>query len=386
MKKREEFIVTYHLAFQLESVERSVELLLAEMTSGIQYYSKRDGVQMDRVQDTLPFVDESVMGEVRSLAQIDGDTYSVKFAFPAENLDVKLGGITNLWPMVAGEVFNFHFIKSAALIDLDLPDSFQKYYRGPGFGIEGVRDLVGVEKGPIFGSILKPNLGLDPERSAQTIAILAEAGFNFIKDDEICVNPSLCPLKERVQSIIKVLDEYRQKSGRNVLYAANVTSDFSVLGKAAEIAVTAGAGGLMIDPFCTGMSAMDYLRRNFDLPIYAHRVGYGLFCSGPNFSIGYDVFTKLFRMLGADFSHVGGIWGKSEASRRKTAAYVEILRKKFIHRRAWPVVTGISLENMADYYDFYGDDTLFMEHIDIYRDAESAGNKLQSLKEKLAAP
>jgi len=164
------------------------------------------------------------------------------------------------------------------------------------------------------------------------------------------------------------------------------TSDFSVLGKAAEIVVTAGAGGLMIDPFCTGMSAMDYLRRNFDLPIYAHRVGYGLFCSGTNFSIGYDVFTALFRMLGADFSHVGGIWGKSEASRRKTTSYVEILRKKSVHKRTWPVVTGISLENMADYYDFYGDDTLFMDHIDIYRDAESAKNKLQSLKEKLAAP
>jgi len=341
---------------------------------------------MDRVQDTLPFVDESVMGEVRTLEQIDEDTYSVKFAFPVENLDAKLGGITNLWPMVAGEVFNFHFIKSAALIGLDLPDSFQKYYRGPGFGIEGVRDLVGVEKGPVFGSIIKPNLGLDPAQSARTVSILAEAGFNFIKDDEICVNPSLCPLKERVLSIAGTLNEYRQKSGRNVLYAANVTSDFSVLGKAAEIVVTAGAGGLMIDPFCTGMSAMDYLRRNFDLPIYAHRVGYGLFCSGTNFSIGYDVFTALFRMLGADFSHVGGIWGKSEASRRKTTSYVEILRKKSVHKRTWPVVTGISLENMADYYDFYGDDTLFMDHIDIYRDAESAKNKLQSLKEKLAAP
>jgi len=368
MKTSEEFIATYYLSFQLESVERSVELLLAEMTSGIQYYSKKNGVQMDRVQDTLPFVDESVMGEVRSLERIEDDTYSVTFALPADNLDVELGGITNLWPMVAGEVFNFHFIKRAILVRLDLPDSFASHYRGPGFGITGVRELVGVEKGPVFGSIIKPNLGLDPARSVRTVSILAEAGFNFIKDDEICVNPSLCPLKERVQAISEALNEYRQKSGRNVLYAANVTSDFSVLGKAAEIAVKAGAGGLMIDPFCTGMSAMDYLRRNFDLPIYAHRVGYGIFCSGPHFNIGYEVFTALFRMLGADFSHVGGIWGKSEVSRRKTAGYVEILRKKSLHRRTWPVVTGISLENMADYYDFYGDDTLFMDHIDIYRE------------------
>jgi ribulose 1,5-bisphosphate carboxylase large subunit-like protein len=382
--KKEEIVVTYHLSFQLESVERSVELLLAEMTSGIQYYSKKNGVQMDRAQDTLPFVDDSVSGEVRTLEQIDDDTYSVTFALPAHNLDVELGGITNLWPMVAGEVFNFHFIKRAALVCLDLPDSFVSHYKGPGYGITGIRDLVGVTGGPVFGSIIKPNLGLDPERSARTATILAEAGFNFIKDDEICVNPPLCPLHDRVRAVAEILERYRQRSGRNVLYAANVTSDFSVLGKAAEIAAASGAGGLMIDPFCTGMSAVDYLRRNFDMPIYIHRVGYGLFCSGPNFSIGYDAFSVLFRMLGADFSHVGGIWGKSESSRRKTAKYVEILRKKTIHRQAWPVVTGISIENMSDYHRFYGDDTLFMDHIDIYRDVESARNKLTSLKEKLA--
>lgn len=154
----------------------------------------------------------------------------------------------------------------------------------------------------------------------------------------------------------------------------------------------------MIDPFCTGMSAMDYLRRNFDAPIYAHRVGYGLFCLSPKLSIDYSVFTMLFRLLGADFSHVGGLWGKSEASRMKTEGYLNILRDKASSPTAssptassptasvapaWPVVTGISLENMEDYHEFYGDDTLFMDHIDIYRDVASSTEKLNRLKEKL---
>ena len=186
-----------------------------------------------------------------------------------------------------------------------------------------------------------------------------------------------------MKHISAALNAYREHTGRNVLYAANVTSDFSVLGKAAEIALQSGAGGLMIDPFCTGLSALDYLRRNFDAPIYAHRVGYGLFCLCPNLSIEYSVFTKLFRLLGADFSHVGGLWGKSEASRLKTAGYLSILRKDASVEPAWPVVTGISLENMKDYHSFYGDDTLFMDHIDIYRDVDSSCKKLHMLKEKL---
>jgi ribulose 1,5-bisphosphate carboxylase large subunit-like protein len=379
-------VAQYRLSFQKETVERSVELLLAEMTSGIQYVSTREGVQMDRVQDTVPYVDESVLGEVQTLEQLDDDEYRVAFALPAENLDIGMGGLTNLWPVVAGEVFNFHFIRHACLEELIMPSAYENYYRGPGYGIDGVRNLVGVGEGPLFGSIIKPNIGLDPERSADVVRILSEAGFNFIKDDEICVSPSLCPLKERVKHISVVLNAYRDHTGRTVLYAANVTSDFSVLGKAAETALKSGAGGLMIDPFCTGLSALDYLRRNFDAPIYAHRVGYGLFCLCPNLSIEYRVFTKLIRLLGADFSHVGGVWGKSRASRLKTAAYLNTLRGDASVEPAWPVVTGISLENMHEYQNFYGDDTLFMDHIDIYRDVDSSRKKLNVLKEKLIIP
>ncbi len=381
----QKIVVKYNLSFQKETVQRSVDLLLAEMTSGIQYFSTRDGVRMDRVQDSVPFVDESVHGEVRAFEQLDEDAYTVEFALPATNLDVSLGGLTNLWPMIAGEVFNFHFIKRACLVELFLPDVYQRHYKGPSLGINGIRTLTGVNAGPLFGSIIKPNLGLDPIRSAEVVQILAEAGFNFIKDDEICVSPSLCPLEERVRSIARAIDAYRQRTGRNVLYAANVTSDFSVLGKAAEIALQNGAGGLMIDPFCTGLSALDYLRRNFDAPIYAHRVGYGLYCLCPNLSIEYSVFTRLLRLLGADFSHVGGIWGKSDASRRKTAGFLNILREKSRIKSTWPVVTGISLENMSDYYDFYGDDTLFMDHIDIYRDTEHSKEKLRLFKERASA-
>ncbi|GAI78128.1 unnamed protein product, partial [marine sediment metagenome] len=78
-----------------------------------------------------------------------------------------------------------------------------------------------------------------------------------------------------------------------------------------------------------------------------------------------------------------GIWGKSEKARKKVARYVDILRKLSSIRVTWPVVSGISLENMAEYYDFYGDDTLFLDHIGIYKDEESSAKKLKALKQKM---
>jgi ribulose 1,5-bisphosphate carboxylase large subunit-like protein len=140
----------------------------------------------------------------------------------------------------------------------------------------------------------------------------------------------------------------------------------------------------MIDPFCTGLSAIDFLRRKFDVPIYVHRVGYGLHSLGRDYSVSYEVFTKLFRLLGADFSHVGGIWGGSANARQKVARYLSLLRNvepgDDAYRETWPVVSGISMESMGEYHGFYGNDTLFLEHIDIYRSVSAARDKLAALK------
>lgn len=374
---REVFTATYLIEPQKENIDRAVELLLAEMTSGIQYTALRDGVAMDQVEKHVPFVDPSVRGEVRSLqAQADGD-YRVTFAFPSTNLDAAVGGITNLWGMVSGEVFNFYFVKHARLVELDLPGSFTSYYLGPRFGIAGLRRRLGLPQRPIFGAIVKPNLGLDAARTAELVRSLHTAGFSFIKDDEISVNPALCPMHLRVRSVAAAIARGRERLGRGMLYMANVTSDFSQLERAAQTAAEEGAGGLMIDPFCTGLSAIDFLRRHFELPIYCHRVGYGLHCRGDRYSVSYAIFSRLFRLLGADFSHVGGIWGGSDG--RETKKYLDILRRPDSHRRTWPVVSGISCENMAEYYRFYGDDTLFLDHIDIYSGERAAAEKLHRL-------
>ena len=379
---QENITVTYQLTPKVESIHKAADLLLAEMTSGIQYISTRKGVEMYKCEDKLPFIDSSIKGEILSIEEQDESTYIVKLSFPATNIDPGLGGISNLWAMVAGEVFSLYFIGGAKFLELELPSSFMNHYKGPRFGIDGIRELLKVKDRPLIGAIIKPNLGLNPERTAEVVSILAKAGFDFVKDDEVCVNPDICSLKQRVKLVAQTLDIIQEHSGRKMLYMANVTSDFSTLGKAAEIAISSGANGLMIDPFCIGLSSIDYLRKSFSCPIYVHRVGYGLFCSG-NLSISYEIFTKLFRMLGADFSHVGGIWGKSEKAKNKVAKYVGILRKPSSIRATWPVVSGISLENMAEYYDFYGDDTLFLDHIDIYKDEESSAKKLKALKQKM---
>ncbi len=375
--------VTYILVPVIETVERVCDLLLAEMTTGIQYISTESGVEMYPCEDNLAIMDQGVKGEVVSIQEKGENEYVVEFAIPADNINPQRGGIPNLLAVIAGEVFSFYCIERAGLVDVKLPDSYYEHYKGPQFGIRGIRELLDVYDRPLFGAIIKPNLGLTPEGAAAIVSILCRAGFDFVKDDEIMIDPRSCPLEERVGRIAEEIDKAKGTAKSRMLYFADVTSDYAELIGAAEAAIRAGADGVMIDPFPMGISAISALRSNISRPIYCHRVGYGLFCGNGNFSISYEVFSALFRMLGADFSHVGGISGKSKEGRTNVAHYLEILRGANSLRGTWPVVTGIHLGNVADYYQFYGNDVLFMDCVGIYKDVASSTQKLHSMKKEM---
>ncbi len=376
----EKIRVTYRIKTMIESPARSIELLLAEMTVGIHYVATPDGPNMSPSFEHVPTIDPSIIGEVEELTNNVDGSFVVTFALPASNVDASLGGVTHLWTMIAGEVFNFHFVKEAQLTDIEFPPSFLRRYEGPAFGFDGVAQMAEIESGPLWGAIIKPNLGLTPDQAADLAGELATAGFNFLKDDEISVNPALSPLADRVKKIAARVREVRERTGHRMLYAANVTSDFATIRDACETAITNGADVLMIDAFCTGLSAVDFLKRTFGVPIYVHRVGYGLLSLSPDRNIDFAVLSKVLRMFGADFSHVGTLWGKSPRSVDSLRRIVATLTDDTFAESTIPVVTGVSLENIGAYQSFYGDRSIYMDHIDIYGGAVSAEQKLNALR------
>ena len=86
-------------------------------------------------------------------------------------------------------------------MDIDLPEPWSGH-PGPQFGVTGSRQLMGVNEGPIIGSIIKPSLGLLPEQTALVIKTLCEAGVDFIKDDEKLMSPGYSTLEKRVKAIM----------------------------------------------------------------------------------------------------------------------------------------------------------------------------------------
>src|SRR5207253_294468 len=98
----------------------------------------------------------------------------------------------------------------------------------------------------LVGAIVKPALGLTVAEFASTAGALARGGADLVKDDELLLDPRVCPLDERVRAVAAEL-------GDGTVYAPNVTGPTETLLARAEAAVAAGAGALMLNVFAQGL-------------------------------------------------------------------------------------------------------------------------------------
>ena len=91
--------------------------------------------------------------------------------------------IPQILSAVAGNVFGMIDVKKIKLMDIDFPESFTKSYRGPYYGVEGVRRLMGVRHRPFVGTIVKPKIGLSEANHASVAYQAWVGGCDYVKDD-----------------------------------------------------------------------------------------------------------------------------------------------------------------------------------------------------------
>ncbi|MGQ9759162.1 MAG: RuBisCO large subunit C-terminal-like domain-containing protein [Candidatus Methanomethylicaceae archaeon] len=278
----------------------------------------------------------------------EGNSGLVYIAFPLDLFDVDTSGIANILSMVAGNLFGLSALTNIRLVDLEFPKSVVQKYRGPEFGIEGIRRILGTDSSPRphLGTIVKPKVGLNPEQTAKVAYESAVGGVDFIKDDETLVNQKFCPLEERVSKVMEALDRARSETGRKVLFAVNITGAPDKMVRLAETALDNGANTLMLDIIILGLPTVEWLLSNytFKVPIHMHRAMHAAFTRNPKHGISMLVIAKIARMLGGDQLHTGsgaGKMGTSEERRIELRAIVGSLRGEWLGlKKVFPVASG----------------------------------------------
>lgn len=228
-------------------------------------------------------------------------------SFPLENVGPNL---PTLLSTVAGNLYELSEFSGLKLLDLELPPAFAEAYPGPQFGIEGTRRLSGVYGRPVLGTIVKPSVGLSPEQTAALVRDLAEAGIDFIKDDELMADPPHSPLARRVEAVMRVINDHTEHTGKKVMYAFNITDELDRMLGHHETVLQAGGTCVMVSLNSVGLAGVSHLRRRCALPIHGHRNGWGMLVRSPALGIEFPAYQKLWRMAGVDHLHVNGLQNK----------------------------------------------------------------------------
>lgn len=192
--------------------------------------------------------------------------FIVRIAYPWQNFG------TQFSMMLSTVIGNISSSGKVKLIDLEFPSSFLKGFKGPKFGVEGIRDLLGVHNRPLLNNMIKPCIGLTPEKTAELAYEAAVGGVDVIKDDELVCDPPFCRLEDRVKMVMEAVKRADEVKGEKTLYAFNITAPAMQLRDNAYRAIEAGANCLMINYASCGLDTTRMITEdpNINVPILAH--------------------------------------------------------------------------------------------------------------------
>lgn len=269
----------------------------------------RAGAKVLSIVELESYSEPSLSSNYLNLKGISGPykRAKIKIGFPQDNIGKNL---PTLAATVTGNLYDLGELTGLRLINLKFPNSFRKLFAFPSAGVSGTRKQMDVQKRPFFGSIIKPNIGMNCEQIADLVETLCEAGVDFIKDDEICANPIHAPLKERIPAVMSRVRKYQDKTGRKIMIAFNITDETDAMRRHADLIQNEGGNCAMVSMNWVGLSALQSLRASTPLMLHGHRNGFGGMSRCAALGMSALAYQALYRLTGLDHMHVHGMGGK----------------------------------------------------------------------------
>ncbi len=245
---------------------------------------------------------------------IDKKNKIIKIAYTKELFEAD--NMSQILSAVAGNIFGMKALNALRLLDISFPKDIVKAYKGPKFGIEGIRKLLKVKDRPLLGTIVKPKVGLNEVEHAKVCGEAWLGGLDVVKDDENLTSMSFNNFEKRIEETFKVRDKIEQQTGEKKIYMPNITGKVSVMEKRADHVINNGGEYVMVDIVTIGFSGLQEIREyleNKNVVIHAHRAMHAAFTRSKDFGLSMLVYAKVMRLIGMDQLHTGTVVGKMES-------------------------------------------------------------------------
>lgn len=252
----------------------------------------------------------------------------VRIAYPIELFE--LGNLPEILSSVGGNIYGMKTVEGILWEDFRIPEKMLKSFRGPRYGIEGLRKLMKIQKRPFVGTIIKPKVGLDEKNHARVAYESWIGGCDIVKDDENLTSQSFNNFKKRFLLTIKACREAEKVTGEKKVYLINCTAESEEMKKRIKFVEENGGNYIMLDILTLGWGALQTARNFTKLPIHAHRAGHAMYDRNPDHGMSMKVIAQLARMVGVDTLHIGAVHGKMSGDEKEVLDIQKKIQTQFI--------------------------------------------------------
>jgi len=281
-------------------MEKAAEAIAAEQSTG--------------TWTGISTLDRSIFDHLGArITSIEGDMVTAEF--PVDDFSIEVGSVPQILSVIAGNLFGLGALKGVRLEDVTKP---------------------------LVGTIVKPKIGLSPEKTAEYVYEAGAGGLTNSKDDETLVDQPFCPIEDRTVRVAEALDRL-ESEGHLMMHAINVSTRGDRIVELAEKVQGWGARELMVDVITCGFGAVQALAEDpsIKVPIHVHRTMHGAFTKNPDHGVAMLPLTKLTRMVGGDALHIGTLGvGKMSGGKSEDSNLKACLGSDVPYKAVMPVCSG----------------------------------------------
>ncbi len=312
------------------------------------YYLK-DRLEGEKFLDHFALVQSMALeGSTGTWEKVDEDTEEVRKAMsskmvgyheiPGEDRFTKAAVVQLAFPIrswgdnvpmmllaIAGNCFAYS--KNIMLTDLFIGKNLLAKFKGPKFGVDGIRELTGVPDRPLSLHILKPKMGMTPEQTANQVRQTVAGGADLCKDDEMLGDAYNNTMEQRLPKVMDVINRNADKTGKRMIYLCSITDEPKQLREKAYRAIELGANGLLVT-YSAGLGMLRELTSdpNINVPVMLHASHMIAMMK----QIAWPVLAKLCRLCGADLMLTPTMW-----SSIPMVSMEEGIRTSFVKLAPW---------------------------------------------------
>jgi len=244
-----------------------------------------------------------------------------KVAYPINLFEA--GNMPQVLSSIAGNIFGMKAVRNLRLEDVRWPQELIKSFKGPQFGIDGIRKIFKGREGPLTATVPKPKVGMSSDEHAQAGYEAWVGGIDLLKDDENLSGQRFNQFERRLAKSLELRDRAERETGERKSYLINVTAETREMLRRAKFVKERGGEYVMVDILTVGWAGVQSLRdecEDLGLAIHAHRAFHSAFTRKPEHGMSMLAVAKIARLVGVDQIHIGTAIGKLEAPREEVLA------------------------------------------------------------------